>query len=91
MRLVLSILALSTATVAIPALAEDTVQPSEQAPAKPPKVKKVCRTPAEKTGSRMGVARICKTPDEWAEYDAANAEKANQTVSGLGAISHANR
>ena len=42
---------------------------SAPAEARPAKAKKVCRTIASDTGSRLGAGRKCRTREEWAEID----------------------
>ena len=54
----------------------DSTEAANAAPAKP---KMECRT-QEVTGSRMG-KRICATPEQWAEADAAGEEAARQMKS----------
>lgn len=66
MRMVLALAALA---LAVPAYADEPAPTATQA-AKPPKPKKVCRTPPSDTSSRIGPPRVCHTEAEWAEIDA---------------------
>ena len=52
---------------------------AQQAPAaETPKPKKVCRTMAADTGSRLGNNKVCKTREQWKKLDdASSSTRAN--------------
>lgn len=69
MRVIL--FAAAAALISMPALAaaDETAAPVQTDAAKPAKPKKICRKAEASSTSRIGVARVCKTAEEWAAAD----------------------
>lgn len=71
--LVLAALAFTLTPPANALTTEPQPEASEPA-AEKPKPKKSCRVEG-RTASRVGLKKICRTPEEWAKIDAANRER----------------
>lgn len=71
-------LAIALAAPTVAQTAEPQPETAEPA-AKKPKPKKICRA-EQKTATRLGVKKTCRTAEEWAKIDEADRERVKRDI-----------
>jgi hypothetical protein len=84
MRFLISLALLASASIAMPASAQDA-----PAPAKAAKPKKICRV--DPTLGSMMPRYVCHSKEDWAALDKASQQASDNAQNGMGTISTGNR